>query len=54
MKEYEEIIKSIAYITHNLEEVGVFYFQVLNENGDDWNEEQTNAEYQNWLSKLKI
>jgi len=53
MKNFEEIIQSIAHISHTLEIGLTVYFQELNENQDDWDEEATNLLYQDWLSKLK-
>jgi hypothetical protein len=49
MKAKEEIIESIAHISHILEDQTIAYFQVLNESQDDWNEEATNLEYQTWI-----
>lgn len=49
----EEVNKSVAHM-----EVGGKYFQVLNEAGDDWDEELTQALYQshvdnNLVGKVK-
>ena len=46
MKTFEEINPSIAYITQTLQDGRNIYFQVLNEAGDDWDEEKTTIEYQ--------
>jgi hypothetical protein len=40
-----EINLQIAHIQH-----GDVYFQVLNENGDDWDEAATQEAYQAWLA----
>lgn len=40
----EEVNESIAYI-----EVGGKYFQVVNEAGNDWDEELTQALYQSYV-----
>lgn len=42
----------IAYISHNTPE-GPVIFQVLNEDGTDWDQEATAAEYQAYLEKQK-
>ena len=52
MKNLQEINPSIAHISHILEDETIGYFQVLNESQDDWNEEETNLEYQTWLLSL--
>jgi hypothetical protein len=51
MKAFEEINTSIAYISQKLGNVIVVYFQVLNENQDDWDEEKTNLEYQIFMTE---
>ena len=51
MKAFEEINPSIAYISQKLGNVIVVYFQVLNENQDDWDEEKTNLEYQIFMTE---
>jgi hypothetical protein len=46
MKTLQEINQSIAHITQTLQDGRKIYFQVLNEAGDDWDEEKTTIEYQ--------
>jgi hypothetical protein len=45
MKTFAEINTGIAYIQD-----GGVYFQVLNEDGTDWDEAATVAAYQAWLA----
>jgi len=52
MKTLEQINPSIAHISQTLEEGLTVYFQELNENQDNWDEEETNLEYQTWLLSL--
>lgn len=53
MKTIEQINPSIAHISQVVEGVTI-YFQVLNEDETDWDEEATRIEYENYLSQLSL